>query len=143
MSRGQMAVRKVASGPSTAGSGSRGSAGRGPPPSLPSFTPGPPRGGSAMKAARPCLSREPVSTYCWARFSSGCKQGYFSSKQDTLPQKGSCQGQTTYGQVRIPILLSQCLWGEMRLRPVTLVPSAQEGARWNRSWMNRLWHPPG
>lgn len=44
MSRGQKAVRKVASGLSTAGSGSRGSAGCAPLPlaSLPSFTLGPP-----------------------------------------------------------------------------------------------------
>jgi len=72
MSTGKKAAKKVVSGLSTAGSGSRGGAGRAPLRAQPSFALGPPTG-SARKEARP--HQESDLCQCWARFSSSCKQG--------------------------------------------------------------------
>ena len=71
--RGMKAVRKVASGLSTAGSGAEGLWGLCPSPGpLPSLALGSPW---AVPQRRPGAVESQISTQQWASFSSSCKQG--------------------------------------------------------------------
>lgn len=72
MSRDKKAARKVVSGLSTAGSGSRGGAGHVPLPAPPSFALGPPL---AVPERRPGPVRSQISASVGHVFSSSCKQG--------------------------------------------------------------------